>query len=446
MSWSKNGNQAKKIHMNMDCLTHIVEELDFESLLNMAQTCKFYSNFAAEVFRRKFTDKTFVIDYYSSLNLRKYLEIGVGNVQKVWNRFTKYEDESSDIHGEYIEINRFDMILNTLRYFGKDIRKLKITIDNADSKESKIIRNFVNKYCSDAMIEFGLQIDKGNAINFLTKTFRNVQKVSFKNKLPVRGENGLSMNETFPALRILSLHRNSGNCDYLKNRLPSLEHVQINIGRFNSDLFIRKIFRANRNIRSVSLSEAWPALLRKVNNLLPNLEYLSVGTFEMYNGDEQIRFENVREFSVSGTLGSSLNILLPNLQELTIFLHDPRTGEAIVEGLGEPVGDIDWTDFMENHNHLRRFNLEYSRIIEQSKYFLILTDDLTNLEEMTVSSLHGEFIYIGAIERFIETHGRLVRFELQDCPDSDKEILREKFANAWNIRTLHLNGLLFERI
>lgn len=443
MSWSKNGNQAKKIHMNMDCLTHITEELDFESLLNMAQTCKFYSNFAPEVFKRKFSDKTFVIDYYSSSNLRKYLEIGVGNVQKVLERLTKYEDESNDIQGEYIEINQFDMILNTLRYFGKNIRKLKITIDNADSKESKIIRNFVNKYCSDAMIEFGLQIDRGNAINFLKKTFKNVQKVSFKNKLPVQGENGLSMNETFPALRILSLHRNSGTCDFLKNKFPFLEHVQINIGRFSSDLFIRKIFRANRNIRSISLSEAWPALLRKVNNFLPNLEYLSVGTFEMYNGDEEIRFEKVREFSVRGSLGSSLNILLPNLQELTICLFEPHTGEAIVEGLGEPVGD--WTEFMENHNHVRRFNLEYSRIFEQSKYFVILTEDLTNLEEMTVSSLHGEFIYIGAIVRFIETHGRLVRFELEDCPDSDKEILREKFQNAWNIRD-HLNGLLFERI
>lgn len=407
----------------------------------MAQTSKFFSNFASEVFRKKFTNKTIIINYYSPFNLRKYLEIGVERIQKVWSRFDQSENEFTSDDG-CIEILTLDAILNTLRNFGKYIRKLKIIIDNADSKESKIISNFVNKYCSDTITEFELRIDKGNAQNYLKNSFKNAQIVSFLNRLPLNIGGGLSMNETFPRLRILSLSRNSGNVGYLKSYLPNLEHVQIDIGRFSNDQFIKKIFRFNPDIRSISLSEAWPVLLRKVNIMLPHLEHLSVGSFEMHNGDEQIQFENVKTFGVKGVFGSSMNILLPNLERLTISLIESSAGESITGGFGEWIGD--WAEFMDNHNHLRRFHLEYLLKNEQSKYFELLTWDLLDLEEMTVSSLSGQYIHISSIIRFIERHEHLVRFELEDCMEDDKHTLRERFQSTWNISN-YCNGLLFER-
>lgn len=68
-----------------------------------------------------------------------------------------------------------------------------------------------------------------------------------------------------------------------------------------------------------------------------------------------IRFENVKTFSVKGVFGSSMNILLPNLELLTIRLIESSVGESITGGFGEWIGD--WADFMNNHNHLRAIEM-----------------------------------------------------------------------------------------
>lgn len=437
------GNQTKEVHLNMDCLVQIVNELDFESLLYMAKTSKFFSNLCVEVFRRQFSDTTILIDHYSPLSLRKYVEMSVKKAQKVLSRIMSFEFEDDFFYdfqnNDYIKISSFEMILDTLRYFGNYIQRLKIATDNADSVQSKVIGEFVNKYCSDALIEFGLRIDTGNSQDFLRKTFKNIQKVALRNRLPVVAENGLSMNETFPAMRELSLSFSSGNVDYVENRLQNLSHLRIDIGRLSNNRFIDNILGSNPSIRSVSLSNAWPAFLRKVNNMLPHLENLSIGLFEMYNGDDEIVFENVKVFRVKSALGTSLNIFFPKLQDLTMCLIEPR----IDEGLG--VGVDGWVDFMENNNHLRQFRLEYSFVNEQSKYFELLTQVLLNLEEMSVSSWHGQFISVDVIINFMESHQHLRKFLLEDCNEIDKGILRERFENGWNISD-YLSGLVFERI
>lgn len=419
----------------MDCLIQVVEELDFQSLLNMAQTNKFFADYAGKVYDRKFSNQTIVIDHYSSLNLHKYLEMGQQKLMDLMDQYSNlpvkqivqayhldhfYEDDI-----DAIKIKNMHVAFNALKYFGKFIRKLKINTENADAKQSKVISKLLNNYCTESLVELSFRIDRGEMM--FTNTFENVKHISFERNLPIMERGMLPMNQTFPALRTLSISLWAANSDYLYSEFPLLEHLKLDFREWDNIKFVFELFKLNRHVRSVELLYAKSTHLLLANMILRQLEHISLGAFGLTDG--VMIFPFVRKFTMTDILSSPINLMFVRLQRLEIHFCPVRFG--------------DWMEFLQDHPEIIQFHLNYVHMFDEC--FEQLTIGLFNLQEMTIARLEGEFIEAETIARFIDGHGRLTKLDLKGaCSDVDYRRLYDEFKNEWNI-TYHAEGILFER-
>lgn len=421
----------------MDCLIQVVEELDFQSLLNMAQTNKFFADYAGKIYDRKFSNQSIVIDHYSSLNLHKYLEMGQNKLINVMDEYSNlpvkqivqayhfdhfYEDDI-----DAIKITNMHVAFNALKYFGKFIRKLKIITENADAKQTKVISNLLNKYCTESLVELALRIDSGEW--YFTNTFENVKHISFERNLPIMKRGMLPMNQTFPALRTLSISLWAANSDYLYSEFPLLEHLRLDLRVCDNTKFVFELFKLNRHVRSVEMLFAKSTHLLLANMILRQLEHVFLGAFS-FGLTEGIMFSpSVTKFTMTDILSSPINLVFVRLQMLEIHFCPVRFG--------------DWMEFLEDHSEIIQFHLNYVHMFDEC--LEQLTIGLFNLQEMTIARLEGEFIGAPTIAQFIENHDRLTKLDLRDaCSDADYKRLYDAFKNEWNI-TYHAEGILFER-
>lgn len=420
--------------LNSDCMLTIVEELDFLSLLNMAQTNKFFAAFAIKVYERKFSNQTIVIDHYSPFNFQKYIEMGA---EKIIDIMAQHSDLPLKQLGKYyhqykddnniIKIKNLKMAKNVLTYFGNDIRKMRINTENADSNELKFIIKLLNEYCSESLIELGLRIDHGEALNYFTKPFKNVKHISFERNLPAMDRGVLPMNETFPALRSLSVSLWEVNSDYLFQHFQYLEHLRLDLGINGNPHFVFELFKFYRHIRSLELNFATSQHLLLANMILRELEHLTLGCFQLTDGI--MFFPHVIKFTIKDFLSSPNNLLFVRLEELEIHFY--------------PIRYFEWMAFLDDHIGLIRFHLNYFDMDDAC--FERLTIGLTSLQEMTISRLQGEHLGADTVSKFIENHENLMKLILKNtCSATDYEFLFEKYSNEWNITKLE-DGLLLGR-
>lgn len=305
---------------------------------------------------------------------------------------------------------------------------------NGDEKHSAEIMQLVNKYCLESLIEIEILFkdSKFNSLKYASEPFKNVQRVSFGGYIP-RINDIISMNETFPALRNLSLAVYSTNNEYINCFFPHLKNVHLFV--YDID-YVDELLRINPQIQNIEWGKANKETLRKLNTMFPQLKYLSlesIGSSEDDNDDEEeICFNNVTTFIMNHSYrNSAKNLSFPMLQEFRLDFNQERT--------------VDWVDFLKKHNHLTRFHLKYSYYISDEQ-FKELTEQLPNLVEMSVKHVKAVGNSIGAdtIIRFIETHEQLCKFSSFACSDETNQILMEKMATAWTIKS---NGrcLNFER-
>lgn len=425
--------------LNEDCLLLILEELDFESLVNIAQTSKAISLQAANVFKRRFSHQKFAIVNHASSDLPKYIE-SVRNfiVERLDPLMVADQGEDDDDYGvelhdliynaDLIKIDKFNAIVNTLRHFGRFIQRLSLDLTNADTKHSQLISRFVSKYCSESLVEIEFLVSSGNAVEYMEKRFENVEHVMFRHHLPLIEERALAMNESFPALRTLSLtlwNKNGGS--YLKCHFPHLRHLNVGYGALDNNTFLYDLLEANPQIRHITMSTKSSKFLEDVKLLLPQLEHLTFEDFPSH--DDEIRFENVTKLAIKGSRCSPNNKLFPELKDLDFTFH-PNTYFH------------EWLSFFTVHDNLSKLSIEYSNINDMM--FERLMAKLQNLEKVVVNRMEGKFIGIDAIVRFIENHKVLTEFRLNACKVSAFPILRERFKAEWN-SDIHGSEIIFKR-
>lgn len=388
----QNGYKTQFGDLNVDCKLDIIEAMDFFSMLNLAQTNRFFRSLADITFRRKCRSKQFIIIHDE-----------------------KSKKNSSDCDDRVEIVNDFSTTLNALKMFGHHMRRLSMVIPDTNSKKAQVITKYVNKYCSDSLTEFDLTTSDGSALHYMPKSFKNVEKVSFRLNIPSQGTETPLMNATFPAMRSLHLYFSTQfiNNYYLCCYFPHLEELY---EHQNYSPVIARVIRINPHIKSFTVRNLDNAYMRYVLDDLPNLQNLTLtGDFEMHRNE--IVSESVTTFTLEDSLSHGLErVHFPNLQELHIHFR---------EGIYEM-----WTKFFRNHKNLSRLHLQYSEM--NDVHFQGISTILTDLTEVSVTHLRGDMIGINTFIRFIQSHDKLMKFDVNLCTEKDKKTIRQELGNKWS--------------
>lgn len=417
-------NQTTLTNINMDSKYLIFEQLNFESLLNLAQTNKDFANLAANVFRRKFSNKTIVIECDEDNIPGHSTEWSF----KLWDTLygtktiTKFTHLFSD---DQIKIHDYKMILNTLQIFGSKIQRLKMIYSGLDFLKSKIITRSINKYCADSLIELELDECFDNVLNYMPKPFKKVKNIIFgKSFREMSPYEALPMNELFPQIQHLSLILTTFDSQYPICYLPHLQHLNLHISSEYENNTMNFI-QMNPHIRSIDLRSPTSKILNSVNQVLLNLENFTISLYT--SEDNTIHFDSVTKFKAEDSVFYPENISFSHLYELSMNCYGEKCNH--------------WINFLRNHQNITRFHIDHSNMNDDQ--FKRITN-LPNLIEMTISHLQGEPFQIETIIRFLENNDKIMKFNLGSCRQSDKNILRGKFEDQWIIID-YFKCLTFER-
>lgn len=402
----------------------IFDELNFEDLLNMNEVNKEYAKIAAYAFKRKFASRT-----VSILSTRDLL---FGWEEPAFLRNLKrgsVEQTAYSIGTDRIQLKSIFLSLKTLKYFGNTIEKLDLSLTNADTLHSKMISKYVNDYCIETLVELSFNIRKGEFLRYYRKPFKSVTNVSFNFWSESEfGNNTLAINETFPSLRILSLNhpRTDFKGEHFKCFFPHLEHLSLQYGyKYSNRDFIMNLLHLNSHIRSIHFESCPEYLLRKISAMLPQLENLSIGMG--LSVEREIRFENVTKFKMTA-ISNSLNVVLPQLQELHMFFTPGKFTE--------------WCSFFNMHGNLSRLQMQFWKMTPAE--FEGLLSYLPNLEEISLKNNYM-LLQIDPIIKFLTNDQKLLTLHLENALDFQKEQFHSMLGHEWAIQN-HGDSISFRRI
>ena len=233
--------------------------------------------------------------------------------------------------------------------------------------------------------------------------------------------NGLPLNEQFPAVHRLELNSLTGSgLSYFACHMPQLEHIfmkGINLNNFHS---LIDVITANSQIQSIELYDDDREFVQKVNEILPQLETLTLSTLRLSDGS--IRFENVMTFAINHEYGSPINLHFPRLQNLHLIEY---TSERIK----------DWINFLNEHNHLNHLHLRHWDLIDSQ--FQQLIANQTHLTELTLEfkrDAHpSQPLSINVIVKFLSNHDNVKKLNVIDFYHQDAIKLKKQLINEWNV-------------
>lgn len=431
--------------MNEDCLFLIVERLDFDDLLNVAQIHKKFSMVAADSFHRQYSHlEIFVEDMFplpenpNELFNVADMAIDINAIQQVNKHFPRpfRRYQESRATKTQIELESFDAILNVFKHFGHLFKKLKSRTDSRECPvQSELIGRLISKHCSESLVEIEIERDAQIMLEYMTKPLINVESVTFSENKMSFNPRKIHINEIFPALRRLTLYDLSvRDLAYFDHLIPHLEHVIIRQSKYQYTNFpLPDVITRNPQLRSIHLHDAEPVFLQKLNTQMPQLETLELSNFELKKGS--IRFENVTTF-ISGKdyKTSPENLHFPRLQTLQINID-----------VDYKVFDR-WFAFLNEHIHLKQLHLQISVMNDDT--FQRLTANLADLEEMKLKyySLYhqGPRVSPNVTVEFLRSHAKVIRLNAINFPEEFEVELQQQMKRDWNVRVID-GGLYFER-
>lgn len=439
-----NTNKTSWSSLNIDVQLLILEKLDFVDLLSACQTNKHLYELAVNVFTRKFSKNTIEIKdgpaWHPSDDSDEDTNHFILNIMDILAHFDPFQTEDEfetpplvTTSNKLVQIQDFELTLLALKYFGRFIEKLKIDYSFMNEFQLNRINGMINEYCSESLIEIHLSNCEGYVLEVFTAPFKKIESVSLGMEMKTVGK---SLDQIFPNLKSLSLSLITILDESLIDcHLPYLEHLYFRVEhnfRDTTESYVEILIRNNPQIRSIVLYNVSSRFLAIVNQLLSNLEHLTLWAFAM-NGDD-IHFENVKTFVMKNALYSSpVNITFSNLEELHMSYYDNRFDA--------------WLDFITKHPNLKRLHIEESVATDIHERFGTLTDNLHSLDEISIVCQGS--MSVEAVTKLIGDHENLMKLDLATLTDDVKETLRKELGSRWNIedfQTSKFQGLSFEKI
>lgn len=268
--------------MNTDIHLSILDQMDLEELLKMANINRYFEHLSVNTFQRQCSMKTIQIS----------------------NSFGKSEKIMYFHDG--IALTDLKFAAKVLKTFGHKIRNLIISYTtNIDKIQTQKINKYINTFCAESLIELHFKGFVGDPLIEMSN-FPTVEVVSFIGDYAQIGSKTVKLNEIFPTIH--TLHLSIGKIEHqncIDLEFPRLEHFStvltmpdIQFISFNEST-VEQFLKKNRKIRSVCLDFVSLSFLEKLNDILPNLDALSIDLI----ADEDlfhkiIRFKNVKKLTI----------------------------------------------------------------------------------------------------------------------------------------------------
>lgn len=272
-------NQVKLEHLDEYSLLGILDYLDFDELVNLADTNQEFRQFIAEHYmipKYRIHEKQIIMPYV--------LE---------------------DLSGISITV-KSRTFLSLLRSFGHLIRDLKFSGLFSRTRCNKIY-TFIEQYCSNTLVEFELE-----APDFITfspnQPFKKVTKLLLENSYQVDFS---VIDLVFPAVKELTVLSFQPINPQLSRFFSNLEHLHLveifwdNYAGIEDG--IRKFVQTNPQLRTLRL-ERVPSneLLKYIRDTSKHLESLVIGYSSnvMSAYSEKINFEHIKKLKVKSVKSS----------------------------------------------------------------------------------------------------------------------------------------------
>lgn len=396
------GNYTNFSDLNVDCKLLILDDLDFLSLLDMAEVDKESHTLASDVYRRKYASKKiriFTAPYWLHENVSvHYYTINIKDLKILTRVFKNFAEFISGVHFDYGELGR-----------GRHIHDAM---------------SIVNQY-GDNLQTFQFKSLHEEAMNRIIRPFPNVTDVDLAGRADnlISGDK-MQLNEIFPKLQSLSLDSlRIFNWEPLAVAFPHLEHLMwITEIKYDSDAkCFEELIRLNPQIKNIGLYTLDEDVFEFIGNNAHNVESLQFERVFWKSSDEVITFKNVRKLrsrSNRSYLRERFNF--PALTRLEFNV-------GLMEQLNE------WLNFTRRHTTLRELHIP--NIVDGD-----LFDSIKNIPHIVEAAF---FVYtdipVGSIVGFLQRNENIRKLDLNMYVINDKyrmilaELRKYLKDEEWNI-------------
>lgn len=380
-----------------------LNQMDFSDLLKKIKSNdEYYANLAAQSLRHRIGQRQIIIN----------------------NHILPNENKDMFISGNKFVIRNTTTALDYLQHFGSDIWSLEIEFVNGDKKDVRKVMKYVDRYCSESLVELKMTVWYGKTPLITRHPFQNLKELVLINR-SVDGQTSLPTNLSFPALESLHLEVFKFAVTDSNNLFPNLVELSAYVNDKSTEDAINNLIDMNPHIRKLELTRTSSEFLQKVSEKL-QLESLNIGVMDSSN--DRIRIENLKEFTTPRHSCNFMNYDFPNLKILNVF-HEAM-----------PVNKL--TEFLDKHRNLTGFNVIHRTMFDDE--FVSITSLLPELIDVSVIDTTRSPMNTNSIVTFIENHVKLMKFYVNECDQNDKPFLRKQLGSDWKIEDYE-NGLLFER-
>jgi len=405
-------NKTKFTDLDVDCQLQIFDQLNFPTLLSVAELNSEFSILAAEIFRRKYRHKTI----------------------KIQEDF--FNDDMAIIEfDDAIQIENFDLVESIFKHFGEFI--LNVNINFGKIRKYLDIIRFVNNN-SDSLKKLRLEMYGENVFDVIEKPFANVEYVCIVGECKRLGNDKLNFSAIFPKMRRLTLKDSRvTNRTSIDLKFPHLEHLNMAFLHpcgFSED-DIKNMIEKNPQLRSLSLHYTTLNFLQFLSQNLHSLEYLDLPyiiTHPSYEG--YINFNSVKRLEVRAI--SDYFAKYATFEQL----HELELDSA-------PYVSSLWIEFIGRITNLTKLKIIDGEIHDAE--LAMLTDRVPNL--IDASLILGAGIEAETIVAFLQRNINLNRVNLifyqmsEGLVEFKFNILRNAIENNWKISKTMFSYLI-ERI
>lgn len=350
---AKSSENAKNLaNIDLDCQSLIVEQLDLDDLLSIAQTNTHFNSLAGDVFRRKFGQKLFVL-------------------LPDWNVLG---GDKFGVEATRVLITSSELAENLLKMFGHLISKVSVFFERVDFQFDLItgrMAKLINKFCWKSLVHLEMNNCPVQIWKELKNPFLNVENVTFKNLL--RAPKDFDLNQVFPNMRRLELHDveliESGLFDHA---FVHLEHISIKFF-VEVELFVNDVTQMitkNQQIRNVSLEHASAQFLELLSENLPQIEVLEFfSEIQDFPSSERIHFGNVKSVLMKfQSFNAPIGISFPQIEQFELDIQ-PELTES-------------WIQYIKQHENSKKLHLNGPVL---DSHIAALSDGLPNLIDVSLN-------------------------------------------------------------
>lgn len=400
--------QMKITSIPFEVLLLICEQLDLDSLANLAKTHPYNQRAANYIFEHEFSAEKDVF----TVNGYKF-------------------------HGEQCRLKNpfeFDSMLNTLEIFGQSIIGITIDYTAFNLVQSKRVNEHVSKYVVTSMLVIELMNFHDVQLDGLRGPFERTEFVHLR--YGVINSNDIKLNDIFPAVQSLNLNQMfKPYSSAFEHYFPHLVEMETEFVQNKQDLAnLKRRLQLNEQLRYLVVKGGNWDFLKMISKHGTHLEYLG---FEMFDGTSRFE-EEESAFSFFYRLfkGSEpeADIYFENVKDFGISMERafPNTLERIPIKFGglerfQCYGSVEmWFDVIIQNQNLKKLTI--GELSDEQLHQI--ADKLPMLEAFCMR-YNFQFNDLEKVIGFIEANKKLKRVDFSNGDIEVCNVISQRFGFSW---------------